>query len=459
MKPLPQLADYAIPDTTGLECKLLATLLGDSTMIPQAMRLVKSEMFSSKENKKVWDTILEMYNAREEVNLVTVMPRVDKKNYIDNILTAQTEWSINGLSGLMGAFVDTYIKRCVYIKSVEALQKINNGTEGMTIVDGLAEVKDNVMNGFRDDSAKPTSVLANELAEKIQKGVVTRVPTSIGSLNFLTYGGFAGGNLVILAARPSCGKTTIALQMALNASRIGRKTMVFSLEMSAEELTQRMIMSTGYIKPEEFFTRRFDWANYEKAVSEVGSNDLLINEKSSGVDEICQKIRVGCQTDDIKFVVIDYLGLIPITDKRVNTATALGEITRKLKLTAKDCNIPILLLCQLNRQSASENRSPQLYDLRDSGAIEQDADIVVMLERAKDDTGTIIDNTIDMWVRKNRNGKCNFDTAIRLIGNEVYSNFVEEGAAREFPSSVSDLEPAPQEESQPAIDMESELPF
>lgn len=421
-----QISEYQLPDTKELEWRILSSMVNDSTLIPSFMRSIKPEMFSDESNRKMWHTIMDMYNGGEEINMVTIYPRVEKDNFVNNIISAPSEYSLLGVEGLIGAFVDTYVKRCAYITSVEALQKINSGEGCMVISDMLGGFKEKVMNGFKDNTAKSSTEVANDLADKIMNGEINRVPTSIRSVDYYTYGGFGGGNLIILAARPSVGKTTIGLQMALNASRMGKKTMVFSLEMSSEELVQRLILSTGYITPNEFFTKSFSWDNYERAVAEVTSDNLIINEKSNSVDEICQKIRVECQTGNCKFAMIDYLGLIPITNSRQNVAVALGEITRKIKLTAKECNIPILLLCQLNRQSASENRSPQLYDLRDSGAIEQDADMVIMLEKSKDDMGTILENTIDLWIRKNRNGKCNFDNPIRLIGNETYSNFSEE---------------------------------
>lgn len=425
MRPIPQLADYTIPDTAELEGKILSSMINDSTIIPQFMRMIKSEMFSDYENRKIWDMLIEMYNNNEEISMVTVFPRVDKTHYINNIVPISPTWTSMGVEGLIGAFVDTYIKRCAYITSVETLQKINAGVDCVAITELFGGFKETIMGRFKDNTGRSSVDVANSLADKLMSGETNRIPTSIHSVDYYTYGGLAGGSLVILAARPSVGKTTIGLQMALNASKLGKKTLIFSLEMSSEELVQRLILSTGYITPTEFYTKQFDWSNYEKAVSEVTNKNLIINERSSGVDEICQKIRVECQTGDCKFAMIDYLGLIPLTNTRQNVAVALGEITRKLKLTAKECNIPILLLSQLNRQSASENRSPQLYDLRDSGAIEQDADMVIMLEKAKDDIGEIMENTIDLWIRKNRNGKCNFDNPIRLYGNESYSGFSE----------------------------------
>ena len=425
MRQFQQISDFPIPETEGLEARILSTIISDPTSIYSVMRVIKSEMFSSEENRRVWDTVMDMFNGHEVIDLTTVMPRVDRMHFINNILNVSPEAGLHGLQGLLGAFIDTYVKRMAYVTAIETLQQINSGRPSSDISSNFEGFTQRVCDGMKDNNTKSVTDIANDLAEKTQNGETNRVPTSFPSVDYLTYGGFNGGNLVILAARPSVGKTTIAMQIAKNASMMGQKTLVCSLEMSAEELVQRMILSTGYISPSEYFTKKFDWQQYERAVGEVCNKNLVINDKVGGVDELCQRIRVECQTGKCRFVIIDYLGLIPITNSKLNTATALGEITRKLKTTAKECNVPILLLCQLNRSSVSESRSPQLHDLRDSGAIEQDADIVIMLERTKDDMGVVMDNSIDLWVRKNRSGKCNFDNPIRLRGNETYSNFVE----------------------------------
>ena len=196
--------------------------------------------------------------------------------------------------------------------------------------------------------------------------------------------------------------------------------------MTKQELVQRLIQSTGLISQYQFCTNTIDWANYERAIGQVINSDLLINDEAYNINEIRQKIVMACQTQQIKMVMIDYLQLIKGANPRLSKADQVGEFTSILKQTAKQCNIPILVLAQLNRASASENRSPQLYDLRDSGSIEQDADIVIMLERPKNELGIIADNRIDMWIRKNRQGRCNFDNPISLKGNEYYTNFVEE---------------------------------
>lgn len=422
-----QLSEFPMPNTQEIEMKLLASIIADSTIMPQVMRVVNRDMFSNADNQKMWDIMLAMWNEGEKINLISIQPRVNQKYFIDNFLMADVSaYGSNSLNSLINAFVDTYAKRCAYMVSIDTLQKINNGCSYGEVIDGMASAKERILKGFKDTTSKDTKEIANVLKDKLLWQETNRIPTSMRTIDYLTYGGFGGGNLVILAARPSVGKTQIGLQIAMNASVNGKKSMIFSLEMSGEELVQRLILSTGLITPMEFFSRNFEIDKYDKAVEMATNENLIINDKSNGIDEICQKIRVEAQTNGCKLVMIDYLGLIPITDKRANTATAIGEMTRKLKLTAKECNIPILLLCQLNRQSASEGRSPQLYDLRDSGAIEQDADMVIMLEKAKGEDGEIMDNTIDLWVRKNRNGKCNFDNPIRLYGNETYSSFQED---------------------------------
>ncbi len=773
MRQTPAISDFPLPDTTELEVKLLATMISDQSCIGEVLRAIKPEMLSEAENRKIWAAIMDMYNSGENIDLTTVLPRVNRSYYLANVIDVTPEYDKTGLQGLMGALVDTYIKRAAYITAVEALQRINGGQPGMEVCRLYDDFSKRTADGMRDDAARTATEVANSLSERLEKGETTRIPTSIRTLDFYTYGGFGGGNLVILAARPSVGKaqpvntkvltpqgwreigslqagdkvigrngraqdvlgvypqglrpvyrvemndgasvlcdeehlwtvtdvtssrrgeqaltlkemmrrglrarltpsmaksnrrprpkyripkvapveyaeknfpidpyllglligdgclcgnmagisnptmdsemmtrangllpygyefhrsrasacpfysivqswrgekngfiriirrlglnvhskdkfipaeylygsadqrlsllrglmdtdgftgngstsfctasrrladdvvclvrslgglsyvkaydrtnegkgteykvavsmsvcpfylhrkaarwrpsdrsrfitsaekvgemecvciyvsnddhcyvtedyivthnTTLAMQMALHASKSGKKCMVFSLEMTAEELVQRLILSTGYISPAALYSRRFDWADYEKAVAETCNDNLIINDRASGIDEICQKIRVEARTAGCRFAVIDYLGLIPVTNTRLNTATALGEFTRKLKLTAKECGIPILLLCQLNRASASESRSPQLHDLRDSGAIEQDADLVLMLERTRTSDGDIVDNSIDLWIRKNRNGKCNFDTPVRLVGSEGFANFEEHG--------------------------------
>lgn len=420
------LDEYPLPETSVYEHRLLATIIQDYTLANEVMSIIKREMFSCKQTQQIWDVFCDMYYKKETIDMLTILPRVDKKYYLDNILPAQAEFSPIATIDLALGFLDTYIKRMAYIESVTALQKITNGVSSDVIREGFDTFSKRVTSGIGNKVGDDASEIANELADDLSKGIITRIATHIRTLDYFTYGGFNGGNLVILAARPSVGKTTIAMQIAQAASADNNKTLVFSLEMTKKELVQRLLQSTGLVSQYELVTHNINWDNYERALAMVVNSNLIINDDAYNIHDIRHKIITSVKTQGVKMVMIDYLQLMKGANPRMSKNDQVGELTSALKQTAKQCNIPIIVLSQLSRESVRENRSPQLYDLRDSGSIEQDADIVVMLERSKDDMGAIIDNKIDMWIRKNRAGKCNFDNPIRLKGNEYYTNFVEE---------------------------------
>ena len=420
------LDDYPLPETNVYEHRLLATIIQDYTLANEVMSIIKREMFSCEQTQQIWDVFCDMYYKKETIDMLTILPRVDKKYYLDNILSAQAVFSPIATMDLALGFLDTYIKRMAYIESVTALQKITNGVSSDVIREGFDTFSKRVTSGIGNKVGDDANEIANELADELSKGKVTRVATHIRTLDYFTYGGFNGGNLVILAARPSVGKTTIAMQIAQAASADNNKTLVFSLEMTKKELVQRLLQSTGLVSQYELVTHDINWDNYEKALGMVVNSNLIINDDAYNIHDIRHKIITSVKMQGVKMVLIDYLQLMKGANPMLSKNDQVGELTSALKQTAKQCNIPIIVLSQLSRETVRENRSPQLYDLRDSGCIEQDADIVVMLERSKDDMGAIIDNKIDMWIRKNRAGKCNFDNPIRLKVNEYYTNFVEE---------------------------------
>lgn len=433
------LAEFPIPETASLEARLIISGIYGSTYFGELLRIVKSEYFSVPENRRVWDTVVDMYNKGEQIDVSTVFPKVDMKNFTENILTAEAVYG-QGVIQLGIALMETYIKKQAYLASVGVLQGIEQG-EGVEAVTGRFKgFSDEISGQLQDKSAKTASDLANDLADDIQSGRTTRVETPYPTLNFMLYGGLGGGNLVILAARPSVGKTTLALQMAQKAARDGRKATIYSLEMSDKELVQRLIVGTGLVSTYEIVSRNVNWERYEEAVAMATSPNLRINDTAKSLEEICTKIMIDAQTGQTEVAFIDYLGLIRFDDRRKTQAQVIGEITKRLKNVAKECNIPIVLLCQLNRESAKENRAPQLTDLRDSGAIEQDADVVIMLERPRDEMGVVEENKINVWVRKNRNGRCNFDTPIQLQGNESYSQFYEIAEGERYQEDRQDFD-------------------
>lgn len=224
--------------------------------------------------------------------------------------------------------------------------------------------------------------------------------------------GWQRGDLIILAARPSMGKTALALNFVAAAMRNGKRPMVFSLEMSGEQLTQRMLAMGGVdanrIKSGDF--RGDDWSRMSRTVGQLVSSSLVIVDGGSmTVQKICARVRSSQQAKPVDLVVIDYLQLMSGTssNKEKNREREVAEISRALKLLAGEMKIPIIALSQLNRGVETRaNKRPGLADLRESGAIEQDADVVAFLYRDEVyDADTKDKGIAEIIFAKQRNGE------------------------------------------------------
>lgn len=245
--------------------------------------------------------------------------------------------------------------------------------------------------------------------------------------------GFQKGNLIVLAARPSVGKTALALNFAMNACKTDTKVIFFAYEMSANELHYRLISSLANIdlmflrKGKKFLTNE-ELEDAVKSMGIIDDWDLSINDNTSRqtVYDICHSVRSQVRQDPDKdfLVIIDYLQLIK-TDKNISRHDLqIGEITRELKLLAKELNIPIILISQLNR--SVENRTdkrPLMSDLRDSGNIEQDADVILLLHRddcyERDSENK---NIIEVNIAKQRNGPVG---AVELLFKKEAGKFLD----------------------------------
>lgn len=426
-KEIKSLREVERPSTQATECALLNSALHAPERMPSLLRIVKAEHFADDRNRIIWQYLVDCYHKGHAVSELTLhgLECVSDDYIVSNIIMASYTADMDEITRLGLRLGAEHCKQLMYDTSVAILEKINDNRDMAAL---LGEVKrlDQAADGTIRVEALPSMVdAANALAQDIGHGKVSRVPTGIKSLDYMLFGGFASGSLTILAARPSVGKTTIAVQLASHAARCGRKVLFISLEMTEKELAQRQIVGTGLVSPFEIVTREVNWDKYNEAVTRTASDNFLIDDKSRTLDEICHRVSIEARQGNCQVAFIDYLGLINHDDRRKTTAQLIGDITGAMKGLAKDCNIPVVLLCQLNRESAKENRHPQLHDLRDSGAIEQDADVVLMLERPRDESGETLERRIDMWLRKNRNGRTSADEPIQLEGNQFYTNFDE----------------------------------
>lgn len=422
------LSDYQLPDTLSTEIQIIADIISLPETITDAERTITPDMFLDDRCRDAYGSLRQMAREGMTIDLPSAYGKIDRDLMQKGVIPMmQNAGGVMTVVQHLCSLREASIKRKCYFKAIDLL--IGATDTRVTSQDLIGRVG-NMADSLRKeiDAEKGTqhiSAVLNELGSQIEEtiqrkaeGKVLRVPTGFYSLDYITYGGFNAGNLVILAARPSVGKTAIMLQMAKAAANAGKAVNLFNLEMTNTELAQRFLFSTDMITPKQVASGEVVWQNYEIASSQFASKPIYLNDSASSDDEIISRITLNSQAGKCDIAFIDYLGLIRMNSK-VSLYQAIADVTKRLKQTAKTCRIPIVLLCQLNRASASEKRSPQLYDLRDSGSIEQDADIVLMLERSGgDDEGL----DVDMWVRKNRQGKAG-EVKVAITSNDTFTSF------------------------------------
>lgn len=417
-------SDYKIPQDHTIECQVLAEIICNPEFIPSSLPSLKGDYFTLKECRDIYDTLVKMYEDRETIDAITVSQRVDREFFFKRVFPNNSYASEMSVASHCAVLRDLARRRRLFFACMEGLKistsPIGNEDEILAFPEKLA----GEMEKDSPNSSTQSIVEAiDALGETLQSGVVKRVPVGFPSVERLTYGGFAPGNLVVLAARPSVGKTAVMLQMARSSAQFGFPSLALSLEMTNEELAQRMILSTGRVNARDFVWGNVDWADFDRAASTFSNTKLYLDDSPQTLDEVCSTITLATHNGKCKIAYIDYLQLMSSSERNDSLYRQVTEMTRRLKKLAKRLKIPIVLLCQLNRNSVSENRPPQMHDLRDSGSIEQDADIILMLDRLKDEQEQYT-SKVNMYVRKNRGGLAG-NITIALESDSTYTNFRE----------------------------------
>lgn len=437
-KDIPFLPDVPAPSTLKAEQQVLADIASNPDTLPDVMEVLTRDSFFDEKNRSVWDTMVSMYNAGETIDIFSLRMKIgpDFRTILSSVDEVGTE-----LSTVQHAKVlrDEAARRRAYNAAVWLLEQ--SVAPGKTEED-MTVAATTIADRFQKRSARGDMGMADVMGlvgEDVQKrielaalGKSPCVASGIPSLDRSLCGGFEAGQLVILAARPSVGKTALMLQFARTAAERGVPGMIFSIEMTEAQLGRRMLLSTGLVTREQLSSGTgLDWDAFNRATALASSWPITINATSTLCSDIVSKITTAVAQHRCGVAFIDYLGLIKGggSAKDMTNAQRIGEITKALKIAAKRCNIPIVLLCQLNREKEKgSKRAPELTDLRDSGEIEQDADVVLMLDQedkiVPDGKGGAGENPIlVLWVRKMREGVRNF--RIDLMPNESYTRFTE----------------------------------
>jgi replicative DNA helicase len=417
--------DRPLPNSPDTEKALLGSILLDNALIAQAIELLKPEDFYVPSHRRIFVAMLALFERGSEINQVLIGEELRRDNSLDSA------GGIFFISSLMHGLphVTSVIPYAKVIRGKSLLRKLVRVANKITaealeeedepqhILDHaehaiFALADERIRQGFEHIKHPAERVLEKAEAVEHRDLVVTGVPTGFRGLDALT-SGLQKQDLVVIAGRPSMGKTSLALVLAQHAAIESNAVVgIFSLEMSAEGLAMRMLCSEANVDAQKFrsgFLSNEEWARLGKALGKLADARIFIDDTPAiSVLEMRAKARrLATEQKQLDLIVVDYLQLMSGSTRRVESRQQeVSQISRELKALAKELNVPLVALSQLSR--APENRTdhrPQLADLRESGAIEQDADVVAFIYREEVYNRTDENKNIaELHVAKQRNG-------------------------------------------------------
>ncbi|MDY8165581.1 replicative DNA helicase [Bacillus thuringiensis] len=418
------LADRTPPHNIEAEQAVLGAILIDQDALTSASELLVPDSFYRTKHQKIFEVMLRLSDKGEPIDLVIMTSAMADQGLLEEV---------GGVSYLaeLAEVVPTaanveYYARIIAEKALlrrlirTATHIVSDGYEREDDVDGLLnEAEKKILEVSHQTNAKAFQNIKDVLVDaydKIellhnQKGEVTGIPTGFTELDKMT-AGFQRNDLIIVAARPSVGKTAFSLNIAQNvATKTDENVAIFSLEMGSDQLVMRMLCAEGNIDAQRLRTGSLtsdDWAKLTMAMGSLSNAGIYIDDTPGiKVNEIRAKCRRLKQEQGLGMVLIDYLQLIQGSGKSgENRQQEVSEISRTLKGIARELQVPVIALSQLSRGVESrQDKRPMMSDIRESGSIEQDADIVAFLYREDYyDRETENKNTIEIIIAKQRNG-------------------------------------------------------
>ena len=416
-----ELLSRQVPYSVEAEQAVLGSMLIDPRCIPTVIEALKPADFYMETDRLIYDTIHQMFLGGRPIDPITVLDEMKALGYkeaarrelfLQIIETTPTSANVSEYAAIVRS--KSMLRELQKVSS-EIIALTRSEEESADTVADLAEQKiyavrqDREVQGFSSINEAIQEVYAHLDEMAANPGKLPGLPTGFSQLDQYI-GGLSRSDLILLAARPGMGKTAIALNMAVNAAkRSGKTVVIFQLEMSREQLATRMLSSEALIDSKKLRMGSLDDADWERmagAAESLQSMSILIDENSGiTVPEMMAKCRrVGSK---LGLIVIDYLQLMHTPKQMDNRVQEVAEISRSLKIMAKELNVPVLCCSQLSRGPESrQNKRPMLSDLRESGSIEQDADIVLFIYR--DDyynDQSENRNCAELIVAKNRHGE------------------------------------------------------
>lgn len=436
-----ELFEQITPHSEEAEQAVLGAMLIDAACIPDVLQKTVSEDFYSRSNRDIFDTIYHMYSFGQTVDPITVLDQLRVR-------------------GLAGENSQSYIMELMQVTPTAAnVMRYVDILREMSLMRGLASVGRDISEMVREGAGQADSMLEaaerkvyalrqgrtvgglkkvsnivqdvyDQISESSREGAaLPGLSTGLTDLDN-TILGLNKGDLILIASRPGMGKTSIALNIALYAAKTSGKTVaIFSLEMSREQLAIRLLSSESLVDSQKLLRGRLsplEWEELGRAASVISETNILIDDNptlsAADMNSQCRRL------ENLGLVVIDYLQLMQSAGKDRSYAfesrtQAVSDMSRMLKIMAKELNVPVICLSQLSRANEGrQNKRPMLSDLRESGAIEQDADIVIGLYREgyyeKDCENP---NEAEAIILKNRHGETG---TIPLMWQPEYTRYL-----------------------------------
>ena len=426
------------PQDLAAEQSVLGGMLLSKDAIADVIEILRSNDFYRPAHEIIYESIIELYGHGEPVDAVTLSAELTKRGEIAKVGGAPYLHTL--LSSVPTAANANYYARIVREQSIlrkliEAGTKVvqlgyaGEGEVDDTVDKAQAEIFAVTERRASEDYVKLNTLLPEALdqIEAISRGtVVEGVMTGFKELDILT-NGLHPSNMIVLAARPAMGKSTLGLDIARNASIHNKATsVIFSLEMSRSEITMRMLSAEARVPLNSIRSGQLsdeDWSRLARRMGEISEAPLFIDDSPNlSMMEIRAKARRLKQRHDLKLIIIDYLQLMTSGKKVENRQQEVSEFSRQLKLLAKELEIPVIAISQLNRSPEQRSdKRPMLSDLRESGSIEQDADVVILLHRDDVYDSQNRPGEADLMVAKHRNGPTK---TITVSAQLHYSRFV-----------------------------------
>ena len=393
------IADYELPHNLEAEKAVIGCILQDNKALAASAEIIKPEDFYFDANREIYGISMQLFNENVPVDMVTVSDRLTRYDKLD---------AVGGVTYLTSlAMSITTTENVVYyaqiIKEKAILRKLSKTATAINTIamaqdsetDKVLERATQMIIDVSTDRDKSDIVPVSDIIMETYQQMVenasnpdklTGLATGFDELN-RRCGGFHGGEFILIAGRPGMGKSSFAVNIAEHMSIVDGKTVaIFNLEMPRDSILKRILCSQALIDSSKMVTGKIegdDWARLGRILDKIAAAPLYIDDSSvvtvSEIRAKCQRLK---QTKGLAMVVIDYLQLMQGSGKNESRQSEVSDISRSLKIMAKELGVPVIALSQLSRASETrQDKRPMLSDIRESGAIEQDADMVIFLYR------------------------------------------------------------------------------